>query len=56
MKTLLTDNYPESDPQLTYPSVIIHDRGRKRSQKLVIMMEADFFELLKKIHGTKSTN
>lgn len=49
MEELLKENYPPGDQILTYPSVIIHDRGRKDSQKQVIMMEKDFMEILKQI-------
>lgn len=46
---LLKENFPPTDPLHTFPSIIIHDRGRKDSQKQVIMKEKDFFELLKYI-------
>lgn len=50
MKELLDNNYPKHDPQGKWPSIIIHDRGRTQSDKLVVMQEHDFFELLKIVH------
>jgi hypothetical protein len=47
METALKENYPEDDMQLTYPPIIIHDKGRKPIQKLVVMKEEDFFKLIK---------
>lgn len=50
MDTLLKENFPESDPVSSNPSVIIHDRGRKKTQKFVVMMEDDWFNLIEKLH------
>ena len=49
MNIALGENFPPEDKQLTYPSVIIHDKGRKKQDKLVIIQEEDFFNLVKKI-------
>ena len=43
----LKENFPPEDKQHGYPMVIIHDKGRKQSEKLVILQEKDFFELIK---------
>lgn len=53
MKQLLADNFPDFDSQLEHPKIIIHDKGRKAEEKLVIMQEHDFLELLKQIHNDK---
>lgn len=47
MEEALLKNYPPEDKQHSYPSMIFHDKGRKSSEKLVIMKESDFFDLIK---------
>lgn len=41
-------NFPPGSPEREHPIVIFH---RKEKDKLVIMKENDFINLLKKIHG-----
>lgn len=50
MEAALLKNYPPDDKQHSYPSMIFHDKGRKSSEKLVIMKEKEFIELLKIIY------
>ena len=53
MKELLKENFPPDDKQHGYPSIIIHDKDRAQEEKLVIMKENEFWELLKKIEDGK---
>lgn len=47
MDTLLAKNFPPDDKVHEYPSVIIHDRGRKATQKLAVLKEEDFMNIIK---------
>jgi hypothetical protein len=49
MKEGLESNFPPKHEQHTYPSIILHDKGRKPDEKLVIIQEKDFWTLMKKI-------
>jgi len=50
MTEALTINFPPEDSIHNNPSVIMHDKGRKQTDKLVIIQEKDFWELIEKIH------
>lgn len=51
MNKSLKDNFMKGDQQITYPKIIFHRRGRKKTQKFAIMPEEEFIKLLKKIHN-----
>lgn len=56
MEELLKKNFPPTDLVNSYPSVIIHDRGRKDSQKHVILKEKDFMEIIKELTECRKKN
>ena len=45
----LKENFPPDDAVHNNPTVIIHDKGRKKQDKLVVIQEDDFFEMVRKI-------
>ena len=47
MKACIKKNFPPDDKVHEYPSIIIHDKDRKPEEKLVIMEESTFWELVK---------
>lgn len=56
MVKALENNFLKNDPQITYPKIIVHDRGRKKTDKHVVMMEHEFFELIRKIKILEDKN
>lgn len=50
MEKGLDEYFMEEDPIRSYPSVIAHKKGRKKSEHLVIMKFDDFMELLKQLY------
>lgn len=46
----LAENFPEDDKQQTYPIIIVHDKGRSKFDKLVVMPEEDFFNIIKDVN------
>lgn len=42
-------NFPPNSEEHTKPCIIFHSRGKKASEKLVIMKEEDMFNLLEKV-------
>lgn len=49
MDEALKQNFPPSDPQINYPKIIFHKKGRKKYESVVVMEEKEFIELMKKI-------
>lgn len=47
MKECLKNNFPSEDVVHTYPCVIIHDKDRKKEDKLVVIEEDTFWDLIK---------
>lgn len=47
MKECLKNNFPPEDVVHTYPCVIIHDKDRKKEDKLVVIEEDTFWDLIK---------
>lgn len=47
MKSAIKQNFPPIDDVHKHPCVIIHDKGRKSEEKLVVMEETTFWELIK---------
>lgn len=47
MKELIQKNFPPNNEVHQYPAVIFHDKGKKSEEKLVIMEEVSFWNLLK---------
>jgi len=47
MNESLKEHFMEGDPIIDYPKIIIHDKDRKKSEKLVIMQEEDFWKIFK---------
>lgn len=52
MKECLKKNFPPDDIVHTYPCVIIHDKDRKKEDKLVIIEEDTWWNLLKQLNKT----
>jgi len=48
MKEALKINFPPDDQIHNLPPIIIHDKGRKSEEKLVVMEEDTFWDLIKK--------
>jgi len=48
MKEALKINFPPDDQIHNHPPIIIHDKGRKSEEKLVVMEEDTFWDLIKK--------
>tara|TARA_R110000850_G_scaffold34024_1_gene92241 strand:- start:43000 stop:43371 length:372 start_codon:yes stop_codon:yes gene_type:complete len=48
MKQALGINFPPDDQIHKHPPIIIHDKGRKSEEKLVVMEETTFWDLIKK--------
>lgn len=53
MESSLNENFPPGDPQINYPKMIFHRRGRRKYDKFVIMQEDEFIDLLKKLEDAK---
>jgi len=56
MRELLAINYPETDPQITYPKIIIHKKlpfGKKRVEEdtLVVTTLEDFIKIITSQYG-----
>lgn len=49
MKECLKKNFPPDDVVHTHPCIIIHDKDRKKEDKLVIMEEETWWNLLKQL-------
>lgn len=52
MEQCVKENFPPGSPEHSFPIVIFHKRNKDR---LVVMKEEDFLELLKYKHGTTSS-
>lgn len=51
IETKLKDNMMDTDPVLSYPIVIAHKKGRKKSEHFVVIQSDDFIELMKERYG-----
>jgi hypothetical protein len=49
MKTNLELNFPPNAEEHTKPLMIFHSKGKKDSERLVVMKEIDMFNLLQKL-------
>lgn len=47
IKEMIKKNFPPDNEVHNYPGVIFHDKGRKAEEKLVIMEEETFWNLVK---------
>jgi hypothetical protein len=47
IKEAIKKNFPPDDKVHQYPCIIIHDKDKKPEEKLVIMEETTFWELIK---------
>ncbi len=56
IKSLLKVNFPPDEKVHNYPCIIIHDKGRKSEEKLVIMEEKSFWEIVKKLKELEDLN
>lgn len=50
MKEALKVNFPPDDAVHKHPAIILHDKGRKSEEKLVVMEEDTFWNLITKIN------
>lgn len=48
MKEAIKANFPPDDSVHTLPGIILHDKGRKSEEKLVVMEEETFWNLITK--------
>ena len=53
MESSLTGNFPPNDPQRYYPKIIFHKRGKNKYDKLVIMQQEEFINILKELEDAK---
>ena len=53
MKEGLEEHFMKGDPVIEYPKIIVHDKDRGKSNKLVIMQEEDFWEMFKSLKDGK---
>lgn len=51
MEQKLKENFPPESVEIANPPIIVHDKGRKKYEKLVVIQEDDFIKLLKKIYN-----
>jgi hypothetical protein len=47
IKEAIQMNFPPDEKVHEYPCVIIHDKGKKTEEKLVVMEESTFWDLIK---------
>lgn len=56
MKEGLKNNFPLSNEVHNNPCIIIHDKGRRDEDKLVVMEEKFFWEIVKKLKELEDLN
>lgn len=49
MEEALKEHFMEGDPVIDYPKMIVHDKDRGKSNKVVVMQEEDFWEMFKSL-------
>lgn len=51
-KEALKKNFPPTDTVHNHPCVVLHDKGRKNEEKLVVMEEESFWQIIKDLNKT----